>query len=185
MIILKIKSVILHMQCIWRYAEFKFFLSFFYLRLQKGLKQLVLHNTNLPKTECLKILGSCLPSRNSITHLEISNYYYNFNTAFDTTEFLDIFRQFTFLEELKLDYFIFSNPKLIDIVAENERRSLKFLEIFFNETDLHSVIIPERKWHKLKAAYPLLKISFCISMYIDLFLASIHFWKLWLKMRTY
>lgn len=137
------------------------------------MKRLVLHNTNLPKPECLKILGSCLLSKHSITHLEISNYYYNFNTAFDTTEFLDIFRQFTSLEELKLDYFIFSSPKLIDIVAENERKSLKLLEIFFNETDLHSVIIPERKWYKLKVAYPLLKISFCISKCINVFLLKI------------
>lgn len=136
----------------------------FFVRLQVGLKRLVLNNTNLPKNECLKILGACLGSKNTITYLEINNNYYNFNTAFDTTDFLDVFRQFEFIEELKLDYFIFSTPNLIDILAENERKSLKLLEIFFDETDLHSTIIPERKWHKLKVAYPHLKISFCISM---------------------
>lgn len=138
----------------------------FISRLQKGLKKVVFHNTNLPKIECLKILGSCLESKNSITHLEITNYFYNFNTAFDTNDFLDIFKQLTFLEELKLDYFIFSCPKVIDIVAENEKKALKFLKIFFDETDLHSVIIPERKWHKLKVIYPSLKISFYISITI-------------------
>lgn len=131
--------------------------------MQKGLKRLVLNNTNLPKTECLKILGACLESKNSITHLEISNYYYNFNTAFDTMEFQDIFKQFAYLKELKLDYFIFSSTNIIDIVAESPQKPLRLLEIFFDETDLHSVIIPERKWHKLKAAYPRLKISFFIS----------------------
>lgn len=138
-----------------------YFIIFF--RIQKRLKKLIFHNINLPKPECIKILNACLGSKETISYLEIHNYFYNFNTAFDTNEFVENLQQFSCLRELKLDYFIFSRPRVIDIVAENGRRFLKSLEIYFDEIDLHSIIVPDRKWRKLNRLCPGLKISFCIS----------------------
>lgn len=112
----------------------------------------------------MKILDACLGSKETVISLEIHNYYYTFNTTFDVNEFIERLRQFSYLQELKLDYFIFSEPNVIDIIAENGKNVLKFLEIFFDEVDQHSVIIPARKWRRLIKSCPGLKISFCISI---------------------
>lgn len=134
-----------------------------FFRMQNGLKKIVFHNTNLPKTECLRILDACLASRHSVSYLEIHNYFYNFNTAFDTIEFLGYLQEFTCLKELRMDYFIFCGRRIIDVVAENGKTHLKNLEIFFDETDMHSHIIPDKKWRKLKKCCPNLKVSITIS----------------------
>ncbi|KAJ8981531.1 hypothetical protein NQ317_006692 [Molorchus minor] len=132
-------------------------------RIQTKLEKLVFHNTNLPKTECLKILDACMGSRNTVEYLEIHNYFYNFNTAFDTDEFVDYLRKFAYLKELKVDYFIFSANKVIDTIAENGRNHLKSVEIFIDETDIHSSIVPDRKWRKLKKCCPKVKVSISIK----------------------
>lgn len=111
----------------------------------------------------MKILDACLGSKDTIISLEIHNYYYTFNTTIDVNEFVERLHQFSGLRELKLDNFIFSEPSVIDIIADNGKNILKFLEIFFDEVDQHSAIIPTRKWRKLIQSCPGLKISFCIS----------------------
>ncbi|CAG9856167.1 unnamed protein product [Phyllotreta striolata] len=129
-----------------------------FLKMQSKLESLVLRNVNLPKKECLKILNACLGSKNSVTNLEIHNNYYNFNTAFDTVDFVNFLKEFIVLNDIKIDYFILSRPRVIDVISENGNH-LKALEIFFNETDLHSVVIPARKWNKLKKCCPDINIS--------------------------
>ncbi|XP_057661612.1 uncharacterized protein LOC130897063 isoform X2 [Diorhabda carinulata] len=127
--------------------------------IQSNLKKLIFHNINLPKNECLRILNACVGSKLTVTHLEIHNNYYNFNTAFDTIEFVVFLEEFLCLTELRLDYFILSRPKVMDVITENGKDRLKFLEIYFDETDLHSIIIPENKWRKLNKYCPDIKVS--------------------------
>ncbi|KAJ8922321.1 hypothetical protein NQ315_004264 [Exocentrus adspersus] len=134
-----------------------------FLRIQTGLEKIVFYNTNLPKTECLRILDACLNSKQSVSSLEIHNYFYNYNTAFDTVEFLGYLQEFNYLKELKIDYFIFCGRRIIDVIAENGRVHLKNVEIFFDETDIHSHIIPDRKWRKLRRCCPNLKMSVTIK----------------------
>ncbi|CAH1118003.1 unnamed protein product [Phaedon cochleariae] len=133
-----------------------------FVKIQTKLDTLIFRNTNFPKNECFKILDACTLSKDTITRLEIRNNFYIFNTAFDTMEFVLYLKQFAFLQELKLDYFILSRPKVIDVVTENGKGQLKILEIYFDESDLHSIIIPERKWNKLKRLCPDLKVSISI-----------------------
>lgn len=122
----------------------------------------------------MRILDACLASRHSVAYLEIHNYFYNFNTAFDTIEFLGYLQEFTCLKELKMDYFIFCGRRIIDVIAENGRTHLRNLEIFFDETDMHSHIVPDKKWRKLKKCCPNLKVSITISwFYIWSFLSSV------------
>ncbi|XP_057661611.1 uncharacterized protein LOC130897063 isoform X1 [Diorhabda carinulata] len=130
-----------------------------FLKIQSNLKKLIFHNINLPKNECLRILNACVGSKLTVTHLEIHNNYYNFNTAFDTIEFVVFLEEFLCLTELRLDYFILSRPKVMDVITENGKDRLKFLEIYFDETDLHSIIIPENKWRKLNKYCPDIKVS--------------------------
>nr|XP_023022474.1 uncharacterized protein LOC111510768 isoform X1 [Leptinotarsa decemlineata] len=133
-----------------------------FLKTQRKLRSLIFRNANLPKSECLKIFEACVMSKYTIKSLEIRNNLYIYNTAFDTPEFVVHLKEFVFLQELKLDYFILSRPRVIDVLAENGQNYLRLLELFFDETDLESIIIPERKWKKLKQKCPKLKVSISI-----------------------
>ncbi|XP_072401263.1 F-box only protein 39-like [Diabrotica undecimpunctata] len=134
-----------------------------FLKTQSNLKKLIFHNINLPRTECMRVLESCLGSKFSVTSLEIHNNYYNFNTAFATLEFVVFLEEFLNLSELKLDYFILSRPRVMDVIAENCSTKLKFLEIYVDEIDLHSIIIPEKQWKRLRKACPDIKVSIKIK----------------------
>ncbi|KAG5880164.1 hypothetical protein JTB14_001654 [Gonioctena quinquepunctata] len=134
-----------------------------FLKSQKKLKILIFRNANLPRTECLKVLEACSVSKNTLKSLEIRNNSYSFDTAFEGPDFLFFLKDFAFLEELKLDYFILSRERVIDILAESGQEHLCHLELFFDKSDLESIIIPERKWRKLKELCPNLKVSITIK----------------------
>lgn len=128
-----------------------------FYRTQFHLRRISLYNANLRGSDCLKLLMSCLNSRNTIINLNIVNCYYHFQSL-THVRFRDFIENLQNLVILKLDYVVLCNGVFETLCSNNVK--LEIIDICVKQNDFLSGDISEDSWKCLRRRCTKLKVAF-------------------------